>query len=191
MLDREDIGTVNTNATCDNGGGSDPTPTVWINEFHYDNASGDEGEFVEVAGTAGVDLSTYSIVKYNGSNNQSYGEDSLEGTIPDEANGIGAVAIQYPANGLQNGAPDGIALVNGTECVQFISYEGAMTASGGACDGVASEEVVSQGGSTPVGSSVSLAGSGTKYADFTWENTDETATPGNANTNQTFGESAQ
>ena len=34
--------------------------SVWINEFHYDNNGGDVGEFVEIAGVAGTDLSLYS-----------------------------------------------------------------------------------------------------------------------------------
>ena len=34
---------------------------LWINEVHYDNASSDVGEGVEIAGEAGVDLSGYSL----------------------------------------------------------------------------------------------------------------------------------
>lgn len=33
------------------------TGLAWINEFHYDNDGADSGEFVEVAGEAGLDLS--------------------------------------------------------------------------------------------------------------------------------------
>ena len=32
--------------------------TVFINEIHYDDAGGDAGEGVEIAGPAGTDLST-------------------------------------------------------------------------------------------------------------------------------------
>jgi hypothetical protein len=39
---------------------------VWINEFHYDNIGTDTGEFIEIAGTAGTNLGTYSLVRYNG-----------------------------------------------------------------------------------------------------------------------------
>ena len=37
-----------------------PPPDVWINEFHYDDADGDVNEFIEVAGTAGADLTGWS-----------------------------------------------------------------------------------------------------------------------------------
>jgi hypothetical protein len=42
--------------------------TVFINEFHYDNTGGDTGEFIEIAGPAGTDLTGWSIVLYNGAN---------------------------------------------------------------------------------------------------------------------------
>ena len=163
-----------------------PAASVWINEFHYDNASTDEGEFVEVAGAAGTDLSEYKIVFYNGNGGSSYGEETLSGTLADQSGGYGTATVDK--SGIQNGAPDGIALVapDGS-CLQFISYEGQMTASGGACDGQTSEELsVSEGSSTPAGESLQLSGSGTSYSDFTWEGP-ITNTKGAVNTNQTFG----
>ncbi len=39
---------------------------VFINEFHYDNAGTDSGEFVEIAGAAGTDLTGWKVVLYNG-----------------------------------------------------------------------------------------------------------------------------
>ena len=39
---------------------------VFINEIHYDNAGTDSGEFVEIAGLAGTDVTGWSIVLYNG-----------------------------------------------------------------------------------------------------------------------------
>ena len=91
-----------TCADISSGGSSNP-PSVWINEFHYDNAGTDVGEFIEVAGTAGFDLTGYSVVRYNGSNGTSYGTSSLSGSIIDEGSGFGAIAISFPTNGLQNG----------------------------------------------------------------------------------------
>ena len=109
-------------------GGANPN-VIWINEFHYDNAGTDEGEFIEVAGTAGLDLSNYELVLYNGSNGTSYNTMALAGMIDDESNGFGAVSFSYPSNGIQNGAPDGMALVeNGTIVIQFLSYEGTFVA---------------------------------------------------------------
>lgn len=50
---------------------------VFINEFHYDNTGTDAGEFVEIAGPAGTDLSGWYIVLYNGANGSSYDTDPL------------------------------------------------------------------------------------------------------------------
>jgi hypothetical protein len=38
----------------------------WINEFHYDNAGTDAGEFIEIAGLAGTNLAGWQLVLYNG-----------------------------------------------------------------------------------------------------------------------------
>ena len=74
-------------------GGLQAAPTVFINEFHYDNVSGDVGEFVEIAGPAGTSLSGYSVVLYNGSGGVTYDTDALSGTIPDQNNGFGTVSL--------------------------------------------------------------------------------------------------
>ena len=50
--------------------------------------------------------------------------------------------LSYPSNGIQNGAYDGIALVNGSgQLVKFISYEGSIKASNGPAAGVAGADV--------------------------------------------------
>ena len=41
---------------------------VFVNELHYDNAGADEGEFFEIVGPAGTDLTGWSVELYNGSN---------------------------------------------------------------------------------------------------------------------------
>jgi len=38
---------------------------AWINEFHYADSGADAGEFVEIAGIAGTDLTGWTIVLYN------------------------------------------------------------------------------------------------------------------------------
>ena len=141
----------------------------WINEFHYDNAGGDVNEFIEIAGPAGFDLTGWSISLYNGSNGQLYDTDALSGTLADDQDGYGFTAIFYPSNGLQNGN-DAIALVDaGGNVVQFLSYEGAFTASGGPADGLTAEDVgVEEPGTTPEGFSLQLTGTGGQYEDFTW-----------------------
>ena len=137
-------------------GGNVAAPDVFLNEFHYDNTGTDTNEFVEVLGPAGTDLSSLSIVLYNGANGQSYDTMPLTGTIDDEGPGFGAVAFSYPTDGIQNGAPDGIALVhNGNDVLEFISYEGSFTATDGPANGLTSFDIgVSETDTTAVGSSL-------------------------------------
>ncbi len=55
---------------------------VFINEIHYDNVGTDAGEAIEVAGTAGTDLTGWSLVLYNGSGAASYDSDSFDRRHP-------------------------------------------------------------------------------------------------------------
>lgn len=152
---------------------ANPVSTIFINEIHYDNTGTDAGESVEIAGPAGTDLTGWSIVRYNGNGGAVYTSPAvispLTGVIPDLGGGFGVVVETYNVDGLQNGAPDGLALANGTTLVQFISYEGSFTGVGGVADGVTSTDIgVSESSTTPVGYSLQLTGSGTTYGDFTW-----------------------
>jgi len=159
---------------------------VFINEIHYDNDSIDANEAIEVAGPAGTDLSGWTLVLYNGANGQSYNVRALSGVIPDLQNGFGTLLFTYPVNGIQNGSPDGVALVNGDTLVQFLSYEGSFTAVGGPADGVASTDIgVTEIGSEPLGQSLQLHGSGSIYQDFTWAGPSPIS-PGAVNAGQTF-----
>ncbi|MEM8489007.1 MAG: lamin tail domain-containing protein, partial [Bacteroidota bacterium] len=160
--------------------------TVFINEIHYDNDGTDEGEAVEIAGPAGTDLSGWSIVLYNGSATQLnvYNTVALTDVIPDLGSGFGVVDIAIA--GIQNGSPDGIVLFDGTNVVQFLSYEGTFTAGSGVADGLTSTDIgVEESSTTPIGESLQLGGSGTTYEDFTWEAA-AANTFGAANTNQVF-----
>ncbi|EMR02252.1 DUF5689 domain-containing protein [Cesiribacter andamanensis] len=161
--------------------------TVFINEIHYDNVSTDVGEAIEIAGPAGTDLTGWKLVLYNGNGGTAYDTKNLTGSIPDPGTGFGFVVINS-FDGIQNGAPDGIALVDASGAVvQFLSYEGTMTAIGGAADGMTSTDIgVYQNGNGPIGHSLQLTGTGTTYADFTWA-TEAANTFGAANNNQTFG----
>ncbi|HSG45607.1 MAG TPA: ExeM/NucH family extracellular endonuclease [Anaerolineales bacterium] len=166
---------------------ANPTTTVFINEIHYDNASTDEGEAIEIAGPAGTDLTGWSVVLYNGNGGAVYNTTALSGVIADQGGGYGTVVVNYPSNGIQNGSPDGVALVNGGALVQFLSYEGSFNGVGGPADGVASTDIgVAESSGTLVGDSLQLTGSGTTYGDFTWSS--ESANSfGALNTGQTFG----
>ena len=161
-------------------------PQPFINEIHYDNDGGDTGEFIEVAGQAGLDLTGYTLVLYNGNGGSSYDTVVLSGVIPDADNGYGVIA--FAQSGIQNGGPDGLALVDPLGVVvQFLSYEGSFTAVGGPADGMVSEDIgVAESGSTPVGYSLQLAGTGTAYSQFSWQ-TPMTDTFDAVNTGQSFG----
>jgi hypothetical protein len=161
--------------------------SVFINEIHYDNAGGDAGEAIEVAGPAGTNLAGWTLLLYNGSASQRnvYQTIGLTGTLPNQQSGCGT--LSFSQAGIQNGAPDGIALVDpGSALIQFLSYEGTFTGFGGPADSVLSEDIgVSESSSTPVGNSLQLAGTGASATDFTWQ-TDGPNTFDSVNTGQTF-----
>ncbi len=142
---------------------------IFINEIHYDNVGGDINEGFEIAGPAGIDLSTYTVTLYNGNGGVAYNSIPLSGVIPNQMNGYGTVCFTLPANGMQNGSPDGLALSDGLGGVQFLSYEGVIAATDGPAIGLTSVDIiVVEGNSTPVGFSLQLMGIGTQYGDFTW-----------------------
>ena len=156
---------------------------LWINEIHYDNIGGDEDERVEIAGSAGVDLTGYSIIHYNGSNGTIINSSNITGSIPDQQAGLGTLTISVP---LQNDA-EGIALVNpvGT-VIQFLSYEGVVTATQGAAMGMTSMQLpVDQTITMAEGFSLQLVGIGNEYADFVW-NAGIVSTIDTINLGQTF-----
>lgn len=146
--------------------------TVFINEFHYDNDGTDTGERIEIAGPAGTDLTGWSLVLYNGNGGAPYTTTPLSGSIPNQQDGFGTIAVPpYPSNGIQNGDPDGIALVdNNGNVVQFLSYEGSFTAVGGPANGMTSTNISppAETSITPVGFSLQLTGTGRESQDFTW-----------------------
>lgn len=157
--------------------------TVFINEFHYDNNGSDNGEFVEIANSSGTNLTGWSIVLYSGvnaSNATVYGTFALSGSAE-------FTTINFPADGIQNGPRDGIALVNSDGVtVQLLSYEGVFTAGEGPANGLTSTDIgVSENGSTAVGHSLQLTGTGTVYGDFAWTSA-AAATSGADNNAQTL-----
>ena len=162
--------------------------SVFVNELHYDNASTDSGEAIEIAGPAGTDLGGWSIVLYNGNGGAVYRTTALSGVLGDQQGGFGTMVVNYPTNGIQNGSPDGIALVNASSAVvQFLSYEGSFTAVGGPANGMISADIgVSEASSTPIGQSLQLGGSGADAGDFSWMPA-AANTFGAPNTDQTLG----
>jgi endonuclease I len=158
--------------------------SLWLNEFHYDNTGTDRDEFVEVAGIAGTNLTGYKVLAYNGADGRVYATVNLTGTLANQSNGFGTAGFSVV---LQNGAPDGIALIapNGT-VVQFLSYEGSFTAIDGAAAGRTSSAIsTSETDATPLRYSLQLQGTGNGPEDFTWS-VPIRATRALRNTGQTF-----
>ena len=136
---------------------------------------------------------------YSGGDSGHYGTINLTGTLQDEANtGYGAVSFSIPASietGLQNGAQDGIGLVNpDNECAEFLSYEGDMTANAGdgigggsACDGSQGQDIGVFEQNSSENDSLQRTGQGYGGSDFAWVGP-ITASPGFVNNDQTFGD---
>ena len=123
-------------------GGPDCADAAWINEFHYDNSGGDVGEFVEVVLASGLTPADYDLVFYNGSNGSEYRTENLgSATSTTDATSGFQILLQLPSNGIQNGSPDGIALVDVGTVVEFISYEGTFTATDGPASGMMSTNI--------------------------------------------------
>ena len=160
-------------------------PEVWINELHYDNVGADVNEFVELAGPAGDSLEGWLLLAIDGATGAAYAWRKLAGVFPDQQNGIGT--LSFPFTGLQDGAPDGLAVLSSSGVlVQFLAYEGAFQGVGGVTAGrIAPDLGVAESSSTPVGWSLQLGGSGRDYAQFTWQAA-MAATPGARNTGQIF-----
>jgi hypothetical protein len=166
------------------GAGSASAQAVFVNEIHYDNVGVDQNEGVELAGPAGTDLSAYSIELYNGHDGTRYSTISLSGTLPDQENGYGARFFATP--GMQNGAPDGIALIGPLGVEQAFGYEGTFTAVDGEAAGLSLADIGRfEAPSTPVGRSLQLQGTGTTSTDFASRGPLE-ATPGQINVRQHF-----
>lgn len=131
-----------------------------INEIHYDNAGADAGEFVEVRVGAGTDVSAMVLALYNGNGGGLYNTLALPASPASSDGTFDYYVVDAP--GLQNGAPDGIALVNGDRVVEFLSYEGTMTATDGPAAGLTSTDIgVAEGSGTPQGASLQRDEDGT------------------------------
>ena len=137
-------------------------PVTRFSEIHYDNINEDVNERIEVEGPAGTDVTGWSIVLYNGSGGAAYNTTTLSGVIGNQCGGRGVIAVSFPQDGIQNGSPDGFALVNAqNEVVEFLSYEGVMTATDGPASGALSTDIGVSETSVPYGTSLSRRANGT------------------------------
>jgi hypothetical protein len=111
---------------CAGGGGPPPPPTetgLAINEIDYDQVGTDGGGFVEIANTdaAATTLDGIALVLVNGGDGNEYSRVDLTGSLA--AGGHLSVEIEA-----QNGAPDGVALINTANgaLIDALSYEGEI-----------------------------------------------------------------
>lgn len=123
-----------------------PTGGLVINEVDYDQDGPDMAEFVEIYNGSGapVDLTGHALVLVNGNNNTVYTTVDLAPAGMLAAGQylvVGSSAVMVPPTALmlvfsgaqqdrvQNGAPDGVALVNtmSGQLIDALSYEGSIT----------------------------------------------------------------
>src|SRR4051812_43744606 len=87
-------------------------PVVFINEIHYNDSNPSNAfDFVEIAGPAGTDLSSYRVYDYH-PDGQVSGSITLSGVIPNQNNGFGTVSFNFATPGSSVGNPRGFALVH-------------------------------------------------------------------------------
>ncbi|MEZ4472827.1 MAG: lamin tail domain-containing protein [bacterium] len=127
--------------------GPPPGDDLLINEIDYDQPGADGAEFVEIVNPTGaaIPLAGVRLEAVNGSGGAVYGTYNLSDAGPSLAPGAylvigvaavraalppGTLSLDMPANGLQNGAPDGVRLMRGNAFVDGLAYEGAMAGVG-------------------------------------------------------------
>ena len=95
-----------------------------LNEIDYDQVGADSGGFVEIfnAGDGAADLRGVALVLVDGGTGDEYLRRTLSGTLAAGA----YLVVEVDA---QNGAPDGVALIDaGGGLLDALSYEGAIEA---------------------------------------------------------------
>jgi hypothetical protein len=101
------------------------TPGLVLNEVDYDQVGTDGDGFVELnnAGTSAIDLTGIALVFVDGADSAEYEREALTGTLDPGAHLVVAADAQ-------NGAPDGLALIDTDDgaLLDALSYEGGITA---------------------------------------------------------------
>jgi endonuclease/exonuclease/phosphatase family metal-dependent hydrolase len=166
------------------------SPEVFINEFHYDNVGADSGEFVEIAVSSkfsGVPADI-SLLLYNGGDGIHYGTHALSTFSQGVTSGGHTLYSKFIA-GIQNGNPDGFALVVGGTATQTISYGGSFVGTAGLANGRTFTDIgVKQTGTETAGQfALGLSGSNGSPQRFSWTKFSSLPhSPGAVNSGQTF-----
>jgi hypothetical protein len=119
------------------------TTGLVLNEVDYDNGGGDTGEFVEIwnGGMGTASLNGLALVLVNGRDGAEYRRIALAGSLAAGAYLVvadagvtvasGATVVRFPVahDVIQNGEPDGVALIDtvGLKLIDALSYEGEIT----------------------------------------------------------------
>ncbi|MBK7094348.1 MAG: T9SS type A sorting domain-containing protein [Saprospiraceae bacterium] len=134
-----------------------------INEFNYEGESNTEFVEVYIPDPQPTKIKSYFVELYNGTNGTKYAEKSLDSM--NVTTGDAGTFYVWENIDIQNGSPDGIALIG--ECgdvIEFKSYEGIFTASEGKAKGIKSVDVgVAEISNYPGNSSLQLIGQSWEY----------------------------
>jgi Ca2+-binding RTX toxin-like protein len=168
--------------------------SVFINEFNS-NSGGAAGEFIEIAGLAGTDLTDWNIVLYrptgNSTDGTAYQTIALSGIIDNEdGTGFGAIAFDSPAD-IEDGN-GGIALLDANDnLVQFLTYGGSLNPVDGPAQGKTrnnntTDLTFTQDGTLDDGSVELRGDDGNEANDFTYVDVPGSNSKNDINTGQTF-----
>jgi len=113
---------------------------VVINEIDYDQPGTDSAEFIELfnSGSSIISLDNYAIDLINGSNSSRYRNINLSGfsidagsyfVVCSNANLVANCNYSFTSSSgwFQNGAPDAVALYDGANLLDALSYEGLLS----------------------------------------------------------------
>lgn len=113
---------------------------IVINEIDYDQPGSDDAEFIELfnTGDSNISLDNYTINLITGSNSSVYENIGLSGfninangyfVVCSNASLVANCNYSFTASDswFQNGAPDAIALYDGTDLLDSLSYEGLFS----------------------------------------------------------------
>jgi len=170
---------------------------IWINEFQYNNTS-DSNDFVEIVITndtafSGPNLGDVVIELHDdtiGATTSLYDSIRLDDAgIIVTSDAFATYYMWKPAE-IRNNTINGIALIDiANSATQFLSWGGVMSGKDGFADtlSLTSTDVgFTQDGTTPIGQSIGLIGTGEKFGDFAYS--DSLAwTEGAVNSGQSFG----
>ena len=157
---------------------------VRLNEIHYDNDGPDLNEFLEILVAPGFQgsIPEIEIYLYNGNGGGVYGQHSLASFSLNQTLPSGHRLFSKLIPRIQNG-PDGIAIVASGTVLEFLSYEGTVTASDGPAIRMTSRDIgVSQSNPVPATNTGSLGLNG----DLSWTRFSSPPSPGSLNQGQLF-----